>query len=317
MAGLSRRGVDRRASGLAAGGPKGGGNVAAAQSEAVATLSRSEIVPQADPGEFRHVRLLRTIESEVIPRLVLAHRQVHADRACAVSEFAVDERHVARLTVLLLDPSEDAAESYIVSLLGDGASLETIYLDLFASSARRLGEFWENDDCDFTAVTLGLWRLQRLLHSFAPQFESESVAAPVAEGQRILLAPMPGEQHTFGVHIVADFFRRAGWDVIDGPVASAAELVDLAARHWFDVIGISLSSSVRLDDLALLVRDLRRSSRNGGIGIMVGGVVFAESPDAVVRVNADVAAGDARSALWVAQELIDSAKQRLRAAPAR
>ncbi|MDH5177200.1 MAG: cobalamin B12-binding domain-containing protein [Gammaproteobacteria bacterium] len=28
--------------------------------------------------------------------------------------------------------------------------------------------------------------------------------------RRALLIPMPGEQHTFGLMIVADFFRRAG-----------------------------------------------------------------------------------------------------------
>ena len=36
------------------------------------------------------------------------------------------------------------------------------------------------------------------------------------DGRRILLTAVPGEQHSFGLYMVAEFFRRAGWDVVDG-----------------------------------------------------------------------------------------------------
>lgn len=254
--------------------------------------------------------LLRTIESEVIPRLVLAHRGARPAPAVARPDAAVESAQVEELARRLIDGDTEPARDYVSKMLADGVPLDALYLDLLAPAARRLGEMWTEDACDFTAVTVGLWRLQRLLHDYAPQFESDGEADLPMDGRRILLAPMPGEQHTFGLFMVAEFFRRSGWDVVDGPVSHGAELVSAVSRQPFDVVGLSLSCSNRLDDLAALVRDLRRTSRNPAIGIIVGGPVFIDQPDAVLRVDADVSATDAKHALLAAQELLFSASQR-------
>ncbi|MCU0937828.1 MAG: cobalamin B12-binding domain-containing protein [Burkholderiaceae bacterium] len=257
-------------------------------------------------------RLMKTIEGEIIPRLVLAHRgQVTRGHAAAV-DGAVSEAQVIDFAALLLDNDQEAPRLFLSDLRDGGVALEHIYLNLFSPAARRLGEMWSADLCDFTAVTLGLWRLQRLLYECSPSFQVD--AEPPADGRRILLAPMPGEQHTFGMFMVAEFFRRAGWDVIDGPVVSGAELTDALARNWFEIIGLSLSCDRGLDAMAALVREIRRTSRNSGIGIIVGGAVFSEHPDAVVRVDADVWARDARQALDAAQDLLFTRPQRQRAA---
>lgn len=256
-------------------------------------------------------QLMKTIEGEIIPRLVLAHRGQAARAQAAAVDGSVSAEHVGAFTALLLDNDLEAPRRFLSDLRDGGVALDHIYIDLFSPSARRLGEMWSADQCDFTAVTLGLWRLQRLLYEFSPSFQVD--AEPPTDGRRILLAPMPGEQHTFGMFMVAEFFRRAGWDVIDGPVVSTAELTDTVARNWFEVIGLSLSCDRGLDAMAALVREIRRSSRNSGIGIIVGGPVFIEHPDAVVRVDADVSAGDARQALDAAQELLFTRPQRQRA----
>ncbi len=259
-------------------------------------------------------RLLSTIEGEIIPRLVLAHRGQKPRSPSASTGAEVAARQVGLFTDMLLTSEIDSARQFIDELQADGVALDSVYLDLFAPAARQLGEMWAADQCDFTAVTLGLWRLQRLLHECSPQFQVEAV--PPIEGRRILLAPMPGSQHTFGVFMVAEFFRRAGWDVVDGPVASPADLVSAVTRNWFEIVGLSLSCDQRLDALAALIRDVRRSSRNRAIGIIVGGPVFNEHPDAVVRVDADVYAADAQRALLAAQDLLFALPQRQRAASA-
>lgn len=259
-------------------------------------------------------RLLSTIEGEIIPRLVLAHRSHRPHATEPVTGAGVSVRQVGTFTGMLLTSEFDSARDYIDELQADGIALDRVYLELLAPAARKLGEMWAADECDFTAVTLGLWRLQRLLHEFSPQFQQEALA-PI-EGRRILLAPMPGSQHTFGLFMVAEFFRRAGWDVVDGPVANPADLVSAVTRNWFEIVGLSLSCDQRLDALAALIRDIRRSSRNRGIGIIVGGPVFVDHPDAVVRVDADVSANDAEQALLAAQELLFASPQRQRAASA-
>jgi methylmalonyl-CoA mutase cobalamin-binding subunit len=253
-------------------------------------------------------QLMKTIEGEIIPRLVLAHRGQAARVGDAGAALSLTPEQLARFTELLLDNDLEAPRRFVDGLQEDGVALDSIYLELFSPAARRLGEMWSADLCDFTAVTLGLWRLQRLLYDFAPSFQLD--ADLPSEGRRILLAPMPGDQHTFGLFMVAEFFRRAGWDVVDGPVVSAADITRAVSRSWFEVLGLSLSCERGLDSMAALIRDVRRASRNQGIGIIVGGSLFIEHPDAVLRVDADLAAVDARQAVAAAEDLLVAKPQR-------
>ena len=257
-------------------------------------------------------QLMRTIEGEIIPRLVLAHRGHTPRSAPADAHAGIDESQVEAFTQLLLDEDLEGPRRFVAQLRDGGVSLDTIFIGLFAPAARRMGEMWTADLCDFTAVTLGLWRLQRLLHDNAPGFQVD--AEPLTEGRRILLSPLPGEQHTFGMYMVAEYFRRAGWDVVDGPVGSVADVSSAVAQQWFEVVGLSLSCDRGLDAMAVLIREIRRASRNRAIGIIVGGSVFNEHPDAVLRVDADVSAADAREALEAAQDLLFTAPQRQRTA---
>lgn len=250
----------------------------------------------------RRDRLLRTIEGEIIPRLVLAHRGQRSIIREATRPFVADESTLTHFVALLSDVDDAGARDFVGGLLADRYGLESIYLNLFTPAARRLGDMWVEDTCDFTVVTLALWRLQRLLHDHAPQFDCEG--SEPADGRRILLAPMPGEQHTFGMFMVAEFFRRDGWDVVDAPVANVSDLLALAARQWFDIVGLSLSCSGKIPELANLIGDLRRTSRNGDVGVMVGGGIFIESPELMRQVGADVSAIDARQALRAAADLL-------------
>lgn len=302
MAGIGRRLPDRRP----------------VRSSSARGTPAASVAAAATHHDARRERLLRTIEGEVIPRLVLAHRghrDPSIDMRAAGSAISIGADQLEQLIRLLLVDAGERAHGYVDALVAEGAALDAIYLDLFAPAARRLGAMWTADECDFTAVTLGLWRLQRLLHEHTARFQADT-ELPL-EGHRILLAPMPGEQHTFGLFMVAEFFRRGGWDVTDGPVLRADDLVEAVRTQWFDVIGLSLGGSRRLPDLAALVRDLRRSSRNRAIGIIVGGPVFLESPDAAVQVDADAYAVDARQALQSARDLLFSSSPQQRATGAR
>ena len=166
-------------------------------------------------NDVRMSQLARTIEHEIVPRLMLAHRAaaeplpIQADTA-----FAVSFDDVKQFAKLVLSHDEDAAFAEIHSLHARDISIDRIFLDLLAPTARYLGELWDDDLCTFTDVTVGLGRLQRVLREFSPAL-GRSVEHP-ARGRRVLLLPGPGEQHTFGLVMVSEFFRRAGWDVTGG-----------------------------------------------------------------------------------------------------
>ena len=168
---------------------------------------------------------------------------------------------------------------------------------------------WEQDECDFGTVTLGLGHLHLVLHAFRGGFGPER---PRRDPRRkALLAAAPGEQHTFGLAMVGEFLRRAGWEVQDACGCSRPELAALVRGDWFAIAALTASEALRLPGLGETVHALRRASRNRGLGVLVGGRVFEARPDRVALVGADAAASDAAASdagqsvrqaerLWVA-----------------
>jgi len=253
--------------------------------------------------------LVTTIEGEIIPRLMLAHSSGTAERPSVRSDMArLDDEDVVEFARLVMGQDFSLARSYIDMARARGVGLETIFLDLMAPTARLLGELWKTDDCDFTDVTIGLSRLQQLLRELGPAFQGS--LADCSDGRRVLLAPAPGEQHTFGLFMTEEFFRRSGWQVVSEMNASPEALSDIVRREWFSVVGFSLSGQRWLSELAAAIEIVRQNSRNQSIGIMVGGQLFLEQPELIALVGADVSATDARQAVLHAERMLGAVSMR-------
>jgi methanogenic corrinoid protein MtbC1 len=245
-------------------------------------------------------RLARTIEADVIPKLVQLHREsLEAPAAALPSPGAADiEAFVVRVTT----GSEHSAREAVDAWRQRGLTVERIFLELFTPTARRLGVMWEDDSADFATVTVGLGRLQRLLRELSQAFGTE-VEHP-QNGRRVLLCQPDDEQHSFGLAMVAEFFRREGWEVRGGPAGSGIDPVALVRREWFDAIGISVGSERRLDWAASRIAAVRRASRHSGIVVVVGGPIFTLHPEWVDRVGADAAPADASVAPAIAETIL-------------
>jgi len=254
-------------------------------------------------GSVRQALLARTIETEVIPRLLLA-RGTAPSRITAsdIAERPSGAENVASLVGLVLSHELPAAVGFVEDLRLHGASAESLCLDLLAPTARRLGEMWEQDICDFTEVTLGLWRLQQVLRDLSPAFRGD--LALRRTGPRALLVPVVGEQHTFGLAMVVDFFRSARWSVWSGTVPSNTELAGMVRRESFAIVGLSVACSDRLEAVAASIRAVRRASCNPAVGIMVGGPMFLANPEFAALVGADATAADGRQAVLQAEALL-------------
>ena len=243
--------------------------------------------------------LVRAIETEIIPRLLLGQRKLATvDQSGAVDAHA----NVVELANCVLTSNFSVAAARIAGMRPDGVSLDYLCVELLGPAARLLGQMWEEDRLDFAEVTIGLWRLQQLLREFSANASGD--ACRKSRGLRILLLPACGEQHRFGLSIVIEYFRREGWDVHGGPVASHAELRDLVRDDWFDVVGFSVGGMTRLKPLAGWIRTVRKVSRNPGIGVMVGGKLVAERPELVAQLGADATASDGRQAPQAAERLL-------------
>ena len=254
--------------------------------------------------ERRRVALLaRTLETEVIPRLVLARHGLsdaaYPDFSAGVGPGTGD---VTALAGLAMQGDLAGGMALLGELRARGVALERIYLDLLAPTARHLGELWTADRSDFASVTIGLCCLQQLVlensHAFRPRAQHRGAE------RRILLAPLPGEQHSFGLLMVGEFFRRQGWEVCSATGATAREVVALTRKQWFGMVGFSLACESRLDSLAALIRDIRRSTRNPHIGVLVGGKAFLDRPELAALVGADATAVDGQQAVLKAETLL-------------
>ena len=273
-----------------------------AYTEGSKTLARVATDANREMVELRLAVLSRAIEHNIIPRLMLAHpTAADCTSLTAATEPQVSAADVEAFAKLVLAPDENVANACIETMRGSGISVETIYTDLLAPVARYLGKLWEDDLCDFTEVTLGLGRLHQVLRELSPAFSQSN---GVANGRRALLLPAPGEQHTFGLVMVSEFFRRAGWDVGGGPWEAGADPVMMVRSEWFDVVGFSLGDATRLDALAECIKQIRKFALNPAISVMVGGPLFLAHPEYVSYVSADAASTDGAQAPTLAARLV-------------
>ncbi len=233
------------------------------------------------------------IAGDIVPALLRQHAPSPRPASDAL------DQHVAMLADALVAPTADDLEAQIRAWRDSGVGLEQIYLEIMAPAARRLGERWSTDDLEFTAVTLGLWRLQRTLAELSPSF----VAGARHDRGTCLLTPAPRSQHTFGLFMVGEFFRRAGWQVADLPGASRADLLAAVGTTPFDLVGFSLGARNQLDDLGAAVRAIRDASCNARLRILVGGPAVVDDDVDAAALGADAIAHSVSEALIVADLL--------------
>ena len=210
---------------------------------------------------------------------------------------------IDRFARLVLRGEMGAVDSFLDALRLRGLSAETIYLGLLEATARRFGEMWLDDTCTFSDVTMGTIRLQQILRALGPWFRG-ALECPLP-GHRILLIPSQGEQHTFGLFVVADFLARAGWDVW-GESAAGDNALRLVRDEWFDVVGVSVGCVAHLEVLTGHIQRLRSASRNKAVGILVGGPVFARHPEYAASVGADGTAANGSEVAQAAEKLLAS-----------
>eukprot|EP01030_Chromulinospumella_sphaerica_P009313 gene9313-9125_t len=108
----------------------------------------------------------------------------------------------------------DAARRVVFGWQRQGQSLEDIYLQGITPCARLLGQWWCSDRLDFAMTTIASSHLQQLLHDFSAEFLLESPQQ--RNGLSLLLLTEPGAQHSMGLFMLSEFFKRAGWTVTVG-----------------------------------------------------------------------------------------------------
>jgi methanogenic corrinoid protein MtbC1 len=178
---------------------------------------------------------------------------------------------------------------------------EHIFLELITPAARYLGVQWETDGLDFSQVTHGLVRLHAIAHEIGFAYQD----GPLVKGdvKRVMIASAPGSEHILGPTIVAEFFRKEGWQVVVEISPSANELVQAVGNEWFDTVGLSVSIEQQLTDLAMLVAQIKRFSRNPRVAVLLGGPIFTIRDLKAIDFGAGAICTNAKDAVALALSL--------------
>jgi MerR family transcriptional regulator, light-induced transcriptional regulator len=266
-------------------------------------------------SEPSYERIGEVVASELIPRLLMVHRVAAADENVAASVGAGAKKRIEitettdvidEFTQCALSEDPAAAGAYAALLHEKGLAIESIFLHVLQPVARRLGDLCNQDICHDVEVTVGMWRLQSLVRDLSAGFQAE--APPVASNHSVLVATQPGEPHMLGMRLDAEFFWRAGWDVMCEFPATDEELENLVTEQWFDVLDLSLSSAFqrdhRLAAMTATIQAVRRASFNPNIRVMVCGRVFLEHPEFSLLIGADVGCSTAEKVVMRAESTL-------------
>jgi methanogenic corrinoid protein MtbC1 len=248
-------------------------------------------------SEFHGLRLADVIAKEIVPRLQTYHHDITSAQSSTESPRASE---IAEFSALIMGPDVDQATAYFQEMRNRGHSLDNLFVHFLEPTARHLGELWEQDRVDFLDVTIGVGHLRELLSTFGT---TENV--PVRDAHfRALLITTPGEKHMFGLDMVGQYMRSAGWDVATEPCRTAKESAASASHSWFGVVGLTLSSDAGLEAAARVIQAVKRASANAYVSVMVGGPVFTKDPALAVQIGADAVAVDAQTAVVLAKKLL-------------
>ena len=277
-----------------------------------ARRSGTRLPPGSESGLGQHGReiLERAVKSEVIPRLVALPWLARAVPAQALPTPALpilDAGAVQTLVGLCLGADPHAAAAFIANLHQSGIAAHPIFDDLLTPAARHLGVMWEDDTCTFADVTIGVLRLQNAQRALAARPLTE--APPALGAPRALLMPVPGEQHTFGLSIVLDYFTCAGWDARLGPAGSRADALALVRKERTELVGLSFACDDFVPQARVLVTQLRDASANKRLIVMVGGPAFTSDPGLAAAIGADATATDGHGAVLCANDLLNGAPE--------
>ena len=217
-------------------------------------------------------------------------------QAASVAEAGYQADAIQALARDVLAGDVRRAREGLRTRLEEGVSVESLLLDHLAPAARFIGRLWESDRVAFMEVTASVGRLADLEREFGGE-----ALPPLRAGEspRVLLAPVPGEQHTFGLSLIGTLLHRDGWDVSGTPSSAEEALLTAAGAGWYEVIGLSLGCERNVSSAEDVVPALRAASLNHGVRIVIGGALMARRPGLAADLGAETAPGNLRTLLPV------------------
>ncbi|MEP3843791.1 MAG: cobalamin-dependent protein [Paracoccaceae bacterium] len=215
-------------------------------------------VPTAPPESITYRRSEANIRRlrEILPEDLVVDLAREVILRVASSEtglehvpITVSQKDIRDFCYALVSDDHTAAAAIISELRADGVRPEDIYLRQLAVAARMLGDMWVSDEMTFSQVTVGTGRMLAIMRSLRHLFE------PALSGndKSAIFAAVPGEDHTLGVRMAADIFRKDGWEIALKVGLDHDQLVAEIEQAPAGIVGLSISGEHSIEALSRLV----------------------------------------------------------------
>lgn len=178
-------------------------------------------------------------------------------------------------------------------------------IDLVLPTVYQIEREWQTDARSYADTVYAFWNLQRLIERLEVLSRNSSTHRERAQVRgRILFASAPDCRHHFGVLVASDFFRANGWHVLSQLDIDRAGLLQTLQDEPFDFLGLSIGHDGGLQGLVDLVREVRMSSCNPNLRVLIGGNIFTLPRSQYDWVGADYVAISAIDAMAYCAPLV-------------
>ncbi len=200
-----------------------------------------------------------------------------------------------RLEARMIAGDVSGSWSVIEAALASGADPQGIYVDVLAPALASIGDKWVAGDISIGDEHLASAVASRIIGRLGPRFARRGRPRGT-----VVTAMPPGERHGFGLSMLADVLRGAGFSVLDlGPDTPTASLLGAVAKtEQLRAVCIS----VVFDDALPAAREMVQAVKDvvGDVPVMLGGRAIVDVGHAH-SLGADGWAADPAAAV----ELID------------
>ena len=132
-----------------------------------AVASGDAHLPWSPGDQSRHASLIRTLEGEIVPRLLMLSRSAGPAKACVgAGGTATVPGDVEELARVLLAHCPDTAQEFVEAVRQRGVPHDGVFLGLLIPVARRLAERWERRELSHQQLAAGLNALQAVVLDF-------------------------------------------------------------------------------------------------------------------------------------------------------
>lgn len=223
--------------------------------------------------------LARTVVARLVARGTRIARTVNADLVLAMT------RAVGSADPALFEALRPEIRRSRIS----DADLVDSY---FPAVARRLGLDWAEDRSGWAEVSIGMARLQALVHKIGLDWDGST--GP--DCGTVLVVLPEGEQHSFGVQVLSSQLRRQGVSVHIQIATQPADLRRLVQDRTYDCALVSVGCEAKLELCRKIVKSLKDGSK-GRLWVAVGGAVLERVDGVELLTGADIATNDPAKAL--------------------